>query len=454
MLLLTIGIVSALFIVSYLIFDRDLLAPPTAVALVMLFGCFCCFYNEPKWELVFSPKSTLLITAGIVATIIGGFIGVCLSNYPKVGTYSFSHEKSEPQEIYISTFKTLIVIIFQIVALVLLFLHIRRLTGYSNWMLAVARYRMLTAGVQADINDLSLRMPIITKNIIQFSKMIAIVYSYVVGNNLVASKKKISINWIPIILYTVMTFAQGDRSNMIRLWVVVLVTGYTIHRRSVGWKSSRETRKVIRTMALSVIALGGIFAGFREIVGRTSDKDPLYYVTFYAGSPTAVLNQLWENPISKPDVFGQRILYYFNQSTTALFGWPGRYNFYYGYFRSPNGTSIGNAPTVFRPAFVEFGPIGFALAMILFGAFFTFFYCKSRQKKGDNPIDFRLLIYSYIAYVFLMYFYSTFFDFLSHLMFKYIIELLIIRWALVGWQFKQRVRVTFNLKKRNRNQLL
>ena len=111
--------------------------------------------------------------------------------------------------------------------------------------------------------------------------------------------------------------------------------------------------------------------------------------------------------------------------------------------RSPNGSHIGNAPTAFRPAYVEFGPWGFFLFFIACGAFFTFLYCKCREKKSDNPIDFRLLLYAYISYTFLMYFYSTFFDFLSHIFIKYMIELLIIRWALVGWQFKQRVQITF-----------
>lgn len=439
MLLLTIGIISVLFIISYLIFDKDILAPPTAVALVFLFGCFCCFYNEEKWGLEFSWKSTALIASGIIATMAGSFIGVCLSNFPKLGVFCFSHESSKSDEIYVSPKKTAVIIVFQLVSIFLLFSHIRRLTGFSNWMLAVARYRALT-GRLADVNDLSIRMPILTKNLVQFSKMIAVVYAYILGNNLVVSKKIISLYWLPVILYTIATFMQGDRSNMIRLWVVALVTSYTIHKRSVGWRSSRETKKIIRNIALSIVAIGVIFIGFREVVGRRTDKDPLYYVTFYAGSPTAVLNQLWENPITKPDVFGQRILYYFNQSTTALFGWPGKYNFYYDFKMSPNGTNIGNAPTFFRPAYVEFGAAGYIFFLILAGAFFTFLYCKCRRKSGTSPIDFRLLIYSYIAYIFLMYFYSTFFDCLTHVFIKYMIELLIIRWALVGMPFKIRFK--------------
>jgi oligosaccharide repeat unit polymerase len=440
-LLLTLVVISVLFIISYLIFDKDLLAPPTAVALVFLFGGFCCFYNEQRWGLEFSPKSMGLIAAGIIATMLGGIIAVLLINFKKGFSFSFIHDKIEPQAIFVSPIKTWIVIAFQVVTLVLLFSHIRRVSGYSNWMSAVSRYRELT-GRLADVDDSSIKMPFFMRNMTQLSRMIATVYAYIIGNNLVAQKRKLSLNWIPVILYTVTTFMQGDRSNMIRLWVVAVVTAYTIHRRSAGWKSSRETKQVIRTMALSIVAVGVIFAGFRGIVGRSTNNDPFYYVTFYAGSPTAVLNQMWEGPINKPEIFGQRILFYFNQSTTALFGWPGKYNFYYDFFKSPTGVIIGNAPTAFRPAYVEFGFAGFFFFFMACGVLYTVLYCKCRKKSSNNPIDFCLLVYAHISYVFLMYFYSTFFDFLSHVFIKYMIELLIIRWALVGWRFKKRVKIS------------
>lgn len=447
MLLLTIGAVFVLFIASYLIFDKDLFAPPTIVALTFLFGCLCCFYNEKTWGLVFSVKSLGLISAGILSTMIGGLIGVYLSSLPKVGVYSFAREKNEPQEIYINPFKTWAVLAFQTVTIALVFLHIRRVTGFSSWGLAVAKYKLIT-GLQADVNDSSVYMPFITRNMNEVSRLCAVVYAYIIGNNLVAARRKISLNWLPVIVYTVLSFMQGGRSNLIRLWLVVLVTAYTIHKRSVGWINNKQTKKVIRRMSLSVIGIGALFAGARELVGRTVDSDPLYYVTFYAGSPIAVLNQVWEAPINKPEIFGQRILFYLNQTTRVLFGFPERYSFYYNYMRSPNGSHIGNAPTAFRPAFVEFGPVGFFVFFVACGAFFTLLYCKCRKKRGRGPFDFRLLIYAYIAYTFFMYFYSTFFDFLSHVFIKYMIEMYLIKWALTDVELRHRARVTFNLKNR------
>ncbi|MBR0143807.1 MAG: oligosaccharide repeat unit polymerase [Clostridia bacterium] len=453
MLLITIGVVFLLFVVSYLIFDKDLLAPPTVVALTFLFGCLCCLYNENTWGLNFSLDSMELISAGIVATMLGGIVGVILSNRPKLTTYSFFHGISKPEEIEVHPLKTWIVIAFQLVTVVLVFNHICRVTGYSSWGLAVAKYKLIT-GYQADVNDTSTYMSFLTRNMNEASRLIAFVYAYIIGNNLVASKKKISINWIPVVVYTILSFMQGGRANLVRLWLVVLITAYTVHKRSVGWVNNKATKRVIRIIALSVIAVGILFSGVRGIVGRTADSNLLDYVTFYAGSPIAVLNQVWEAPVTQPAVFGERILYYFNQTTRVLFGVPERYTFYYRYMQSPNGSHIGNAPTAFRPAFVEFGPVGFLLFFIACGAFFTYLYCKCRQKRGNSSFDFRLLVYSYISYTFMMYFYSTFFDFLSHLFIKYLIEMYLIKWFLVGWQIKPDIRVLVSKRTRSSNQFL
>ena len=76
MLLLTIGIVSALFIISFLIFDKDLLAPPTVVALVFLFGCFCVG-DDMDLQLVFlsgEVQGLVILVGDILQDILDGAV--------------------------------------------------------------------------------------------------------------------------------------------------------------------------------------------------------------------------------------------------------------------------------------------------------------------------------------------------------------------------------------------
>ena len=436
MLVLTIVILSVLALISYALFDRDLLAPPTVVCLGLLFSALCAFYNEKTWGLEFSKNTMWFIASGVFSFLIGGILAVLLFNLPHMNRFGFSHELSEVHPIYVNYIKTVAVILLQLLTLYFLFRHIRRLTGYSNWMSAVARYRELVT--EADANsDTSIGLPFLLKNLLECGFAIATVYSYIAGNNLVSQKKQQWINWIPIILCAISTFMRGDRSNMIRLWLTVLITAYTIRKRSVGWKNSKETKKMIKIMALSLIAVGALFVGLREIVGRKTSMDPLYYLTFYAGCPTAALDQFLKSPRTLSSIWGKETFYYLNVSLNVLFGKPERYPFYKEFIKSPNGTLIGNVYTALRPPYQDFGFWGMIRVMLIMGAFFTFLYCLVRKRQGRNPVDFRLLMYCYIAYTFFMYFYNCYNAFISHSILKLCIELLLVRWVLVSWSFKR-----------------
>ena len=446
MLKLTFFIIFALFIVSFFLFDSDILAPPTVVALSFLLSCSCTLYNEEKWGLKFSEKTTILITTGIMAIIIGGIIGVILSNIFKTGSlnhfYSFSHKKDVPQMIYVNTIKTELIVIFQIITILMIVIHIRRVTGYSNWLAAVSRYR--DANVTKDaMTDVSMGLPILTRNMAQISRMVAMVYAYVIGNNLNAGKRILSFDWLPVVLYSLTTFVQGDRSQMIRLWLTIVIITYTIHQRSLGWKKNNDTIKMVLGIAISMVIVGIVFSGVRQFVGRSSKAEPFYYLTFYAGAPIAALDQIWRFPIIRPRLWGEKTFFYVYQSLTAIFGWPGRLFYYSSFVTSPSGAHLGNANTAFKAPYVDFGFWGFVFVMVGFGMFYTFLYCKCREKRGNNQIDFRLLLYTYIAYSFFMYFYAYFSEHMSHLFIKYALELWLIRWFLVGWEFRQKMQFRF-----------
>ena len=54
MLLVTVIILVIFTLLSFVIFDRDIFAPPTVVSLGLLFSSLCAFYNEKKWALDYS----------------------------------------------------------------------------------------------------------------------------------------------------------------------------------------------------------------------------------------------------------------------------------------------------------------------------------------------------------------------------------------------------------------
>ena len=437
MLLLTVFILIALFMISYIVFDKDVLAPPTVVTLGFSFATICCFYNEKKWAIDYSSTTMWTIVVGVGSFIIGGLIAVLLTNAFKREKNWFSHNKSTVDPIDIEISKTVIVILLQLFTVVLLYVELKKITGGTTWFQTVSIFREQTAYVNPE--EYTMRLSSICQLAIDLSFAIALVYAYIVGNNIAIHNKQPLINWIPIILSSVIAFMQGYRSDMIRLWIAVLIVAYTLRKRTAGWKSSKETKKMIRIMALSVVGIAVLFVALRGTVGRAeTDWDPFYYLTFYAGSSIAAFDMFLKNPLPTSNIWGKETFYQLNQSIGAWFNKPElRYIFYKEYRRSPNGIYIGNIYTALRPPYYDFGFVGMIIVMMLMGVFFTLFYCKVRDRSGKSSIDFMLLIYSYIAYTFFMYFYNCYNNFISFGFIRLVMELLCFRWFLVRLHFKK-----------------
>lgn len=434
MLLITILFLTILLLLSYVLFDKDLLAPPTVVSIVLLFGALSTFYNENRWAIEFSSTTLGVIATAVVSFFIGSMIALILVNIHRLDRVGFNHIVEKVQPVDIAAGKTALLVFIQLLTIAWLFFELRRLTGGAMWLEMVAIFRNQTASVDPD--QYTMRLSGLLRQFISLGFAIAFVYSYVVGTNLALRHRQPLINWVPILLSTFTSFMQGYRSDMIRLWIAVLIVSYFTKKRSVGWQSNKETKKMIKRMALSVFAIAALFVAARGLVGRTTTKGPIYYLTFYAGCPMAALDEFLKNPLTESDIWGKETFYNLNQSIAILLKKPElRYIFFKEFRRSPNGTPIGNVYTAIRPPYYDFGFYGMIIVMVLMGLFFTYLYIKTRKRYGNNPIDMRLLLYSYIAYTFFMFFYNCYNTFISLSFIKFIILVLLIRWYLITWRF-------------------
>ena len=426
MLLYTIGILAILIIISFAIFDRDIFAPPTVVSLVFLFGALCTFYNEERWQLDFSYGTMMLVVMGVVSFIAGGAAAVFLSNLKRQGSRGFAHETCAVEYLDISKFKTLLVILFQLLTIVMLVIQLRRITGGGSWKEVVAIFR---GRKSLDPEQNTLKLSWMLKQFISVSFYIALFYAYIVGNNIAVGKRQPIINWLPVILSSSMSIMQGYRSDILRYWIAILVVAYMLKKRSIGWKHGKSSRKMIRAMALSVVCIAVLFVAARGLVGRSSTKDPFYYLTFYAGCPLAAFDVFVKKQIEPSDIWGKETFYNLNQNIGSLLHKPElRYRFFHEFSRSPNGTSIGNVYTALRAPYYDFGKTGMIIFMFVMGAFFTFFYLKVRKRNGKSQIDMWLLIYSYVAYTFFMYFYNCYNTFISLSIVKAAVLFMLFRW--------------------------
>ena len=434
MLLLTIGILVFLAVLSYSIFDRDFSAPPTVVSFVMLFGAVCTFYNEDLWGLSLSDTTVLIIISGVSAFMIGGFFAFAIANFHRLDDAGFSHRVSPIEPINVSRLKSVLVVLGEVLIVFWLFSQLKQLTGGAMWLDMVSAFRHQKT---MDPDAYTMRLPFLLKQSISLCFYIAFVYCYIVGNNIAARVKQPFINWMPIILATLMAFMQGYRSDMLRFWIAILVVTYTLRKRSVGWKRGKETRELLKKIIISALCIAVLFVTVRTFVGRTSDKDPLAYLTFYAGCPVAALDAFVKDPLMPSNIIGKETFYNLNLNIGTIFDIPELkgYNFFKEFRQSPNGTWVGNVYTGFRPPYYDFGLFGMMIVMMIMGLFFTYFYFKVRTRYGSALIDFRLLVYSYVSYTFFMYFYNCYNTFVSLSIIKSVLIFYAFQYFLFGKPF-------------------
>ena len=434
MLLLLVGLLTILSLIAYVLFDRDVLAPPTVVSLGLLFSSVCAFYNEMKWGLNFSSTGVWTIVLGVSAFIFGGVFAVLFVNKYRLHRIGFSHVVSNIFPINIKTFRTIIIILFQLSTMVLLYSELRNLTGGSTWYETIKIWRLQEATVRPD--EFTMRLSGFLSICLEFNFAIGLIYAYVVGNNFAAKTRQKILDWMPIVLSSVLTLMQAYRSGVLRLFIALIVVTYILKKRSVGWKNTEETKKMIRKMGLSIIVMIMLFGLLRGTVGRFDDDSVLDHITFYAGTPVASFDVYLQEPWIPSEIWGKETFYTLNQNIAVRIEGGERYIFYKEFRQSPNGTYLGNVYTALRAPYHDFGFLGMLAVMIVMGMFFTYFYCKVRILHGREPIDFRLLLYSYISYTFFLYFYNCYHDFIALGLIKLVIELYLVKWFLFNVNLK------------------
>lgn len=439
MLLLTVVLLGVLFLISYRIFDKDLFAPPTVVCISFLFSALCTLYNETAWALDFSFETTLVLLTGIGTFLLGGIIGVFLANGQNMNRFGFSHKVYPVQFIELSKVKILVVIAFQLLIIVWLYRHMTQTVGFIgvSWSNIMSIYRHQSMHTLA--NEMTMKMPSLLRQLVILGTDVSMVFCYIVGNNLAAKKKSLFLYWIPILLGIVLILMQGYRGGAIRLWVIIIVVWYTIQKRSDGWRFSQNAARMIRKMAISVLILAVLFTGTRELVGRKGGGNEwsiLDYVTFYGGCSIAALDQYLRDPYDNNpyNIWGKETFYSLNQSIAVWTGKVEHRSFYAerGWAWTNNGKRIGNVYTAMRQPIEDFGYIGLPSVMSVMGCFFVFLYCKTRKKHGTGKIDFLLLVYAYCAHSFFVYFFSTYYTFLSTTFIKELIFWKISLWFLMS----------------------
>lgn len=396
-----------LLIINILAFKRNLISPPVVVCAVFFISALCSVYNYKYWGFTIHENTYLTIIYGLVLFgAVSFFTEIAYKNChrnPKL--------PSNKKLMIISVSKSKIFIFiglsvvfslwyaFEIIKIAKRYGYVSSLSDITSIYRSVSSYGVLS--VENDIN-------FICKQLYKFVPAMSYVSLYIFFNNIIASGKIKGqvIYLIPCAVYLIFSLISAGRYQMIRILSAAIFMYYILNFKNSNGTASIGLKFILKCI-LALIVFCGFFVISRELVGRKADKDPIYYITFYAGGSIPLLDSFLQYPPIKSDIWGKETFYSINSFIGRYFGVDRlQYITHHEFRSSPTGMSMGNVYTVFRRMLYDFGYAGMTILYSFCSFFYTWVYNKIKSKPLKNDIDLSVIFYSYISFGLTMQFYE------------------------------------------------
>lgn len=398
-----------LLIGNFLLFNRDLLAPPVIVCAVFLISCICSIYNYQFWQFTIHQNTYLTIVYGLVLFSIASFAADNLFKalYPPVKR--MSGIRSGLQIIKVSHMKLAIVNIITFAISIWYAMEIIKIAGRYGYMSSISDitsiYRRVAAyGLLSNEEDINM----ICRQLYKMVVALSYVSLYIFINNVIVSKKiKKNIHvLIPCIIYMIMSLISAGRYQLIKVVSAAIFLYYILYMKHTDYKSRIGIKFLIRCLEVLVIFCI-VFFKLGNIVGRDVNKDPLYYITSYAGGSIPLLDSFLQYPPVKSNIFGKESFYSINNFIGRYFKINKlQYITHHEFRTAPTGINMGNVYTVFRRMIYDFGYSGMTVLYSFCAVFYTVIYNKIKLKPISGKVELGIIFYSYISFGLTMQFYE------------------------------------------------
>ncbi|NQJ69172.1 oligosaccharide repeat unit polymerase [Streptococcus suis] len=403
MLLILLVLLTLFFVLFNFNFSNgDYLNPATLLSeIILLFSSMCLFYVD-KYEIEFNLLTVIVL---FLVQFIFSTINFFTSSTQR--KKSNSHlEVTRVSEINLSKNIKLLIIIFQIIAILFFIKYIRDISfasgrggGLFDWIsnfdgLFKFKYDyFVTLGVSQSKIYSILEYPV---------ECLGYFVTYITVNNYVYNKKIDRLNLTIILLHLVKGLLTGSRSPLFRVVTMILILYYILFNRKYGRKSGNFST-LIKIIA-SVLVITPLFIFVLSLMGRSTDTtDFSHYIFLYTGAPLLNLNNyLATYSTSEVSIFGEQTLRTFYG---FLYGKTGFDIFKvtniisnFSFVRSTNGIGTGNVFTAFYMFVYDWGIKG----VILFTSIMAIYYVPvykflvNRINGVQYKFDLTLFFYAYL----------------------------------------------------------
>ena len=409
--LLTLLII--LTFVAFFLLKCDPLSPGFLMCASFTFSALCMIYNVQTWAIDTDYKTVFVIVLGCFSFVVGNTICQMLfsrrmSRAAARNRINYGCQEFKGNE-YFHISKNYVYFVFFIDCIILLlyFVEVIRIAGFSSFSVMMYTFRQMTGFEGASVSP-------IVNMLVRISKAFTSVFLFYFINNILAQKSLRSQRYLllPVIPDLMCGLLTGGRFRLLQLILGPIVMYGILRFIKTGKRIKVRPGLIIKIMLIAVGSML-VFYQIKGLVGRVADKDLISYVTEYFGGPIELFDVVLRGakPYIEPEVIGRNtfasVYRYLDKFLNMDIG-PSANP---GFLTSRTLINLGNVFTCFFNYYADFGIVGVVILSFLSGTIWSSLYykCLSSYKS------FIKIVYAFAFHGLIFQFYDemTFMIFLS-----------------------------------------
>ncbi len=392
--------------VAYILFDRDLMAPPCIFCIAFIISGINLFMNIKYWAVDFKFITIAVVSIGVCSFIFGSYIG------KRISLTSAHSNIVENRYLNYNGFLANIWILFELVVMFFVMRYLVSRTGAGNLFDAITIFR------NASFTDEVISFPFLLNQCYFVCRMSGYVWAYIGVNNYFC---KGHIDWKIVICYLLsmtMPFFSGERGSIIELLLGTAALVVVFNSYKVGERKRIKFKYVVLVIIAGALAVYA-FTWVGTLIGREV-LSAGETISMYLGAPLLNLNTWLQLDYTTENFWDHRTLAgvidlirgFFDDSLRS-----GNSGFIY---RKANGHMVGNVYTTFGTFYYDLKIWGVIIFSALMGAISERIYVVCKKRKKDSHISYIAFCYFY-PLIFLSFFSNRFFVVFDELLIKSII---------------------------------
>lgn len=383
-----------LMICTYLLCNRDILAPSVLAIIMYTISIGFALINVKSWGIDYSVKTFFVMLVGMLA-----FILPCI--------FFNKNKKNKPIKSTPICVDKKILLIFLLLDIIITFFYIKEvyaislLGGNNLGLFGMAYYYRTYTAVNSDAESLSTLMNQLLKlgRAMGFCSIFILSYNHQFKNIDKKSNKYLA---FIVFLTALQNLIGGGRGYILWMIGTSFSVVYFSDMKNNNWQkaiSFRYIKKGILILCLSLI--GFYFLKYLIRLGN-SVNSIIDYISYYIGGSIQNFNLYIQSPPTNSKMIIGQETFTGLYSTLQKFGIVDVSNIYLTNtnleFRTSNGMTIGNVYGAIRRYYNDFGIIGVFLLQFICSLFYNIFYSKLKKINNEKKFRWKMFFYSYLLY--------------------------------------------------------